>query len=76
MIVSHQGTSLSPGQLRNLAFQNRCKAAFLNPILADSVEKTLVVLEERKQAGVKPEQVWFFDYETHGTVSVADWMGF
>jgi len=59
-----------------LEFQNQCKAAFLNPILADTVQQVLQVMEERKEQGIKAEQVWFFDYEKHGTCSIAEWMGY
>lgn len=76
VIVSRQGTQVSVGQRRALEFQNRCKAAFLNPILADTVQEVLQVMEIRKEQGVKPDQVWFFDYEVHGTCSVAEWMGY
>lgn len=76
VMICHQGTQVSAGQRRALEFQNRCKAAFLNPILADTVEQTLKVMEERKEQGVKAEQIWFFDYEKRGTCSVAEWMGY
>jgi hypothetical protein len=76
VVISHQGVQISAGQRRALEFQNRCKAAFLNPILADSIQQTLQVMEERKEQGVKAEQIWFFDYELHGTCSVAEWMGY
>ena len=76
MIHSRQGTAISTGQRRQLEFQNRCKAAFLNPVLAESVQQTIKVLDERKEQGVKPEQIWFFDYQESGSVSVAEWMGY
>lgn len=76
VMISHQGIQVSAGQRRALEFQNRCKAAFLNPILADTVEQTLKVMEERKEQGVKAEQVWFKEREEHGTLSVAEWMGY
>lgn len=76
MIVSGQGTKISAGQRRALEFQNRCKPAFLNPILADVVKEVIEVMEARKEQGVKPEQIWFPDYEKRGTCSVAEWMGY
>jgi hypothetical protein len=76
MRVSHQGTQLSSGQRRALAFQDQCKAAFLNPVLAETVAQVLWVLEERKEQGIKPEKQWFFVSEEHGTCCVAEWMGF
>lgn len=77
MIVSFQGAKISSGQRRQLAFQNQCKAAFLNPVLAESVAATIKVIETRNEQGVKPDQIWFFDYEEKsGSVSVAEWMGY
>lgn len=76
MIVSLQGSQLSPGQRRNLALQQQVKGAFLNPVLAESVEATLKAMEVRKEQGVKPERIWFKDSEVFGTVSVAEWMGY
>lgn len=76
MIVSFQGSQISPGQRRDSAFRQRCQPAFLNNVLADQVAETLRQVEVRKEQGVKPEQIWFFDYEERGTVSVAEWMGY
>jgi chitodextrinase len=76
MIVSFQGSKVSAGQRRQLAFQNQCKAAFLNPILAESVAATLKAVEVRKEQGVKPERVWFPERQETGTFSVAEWMGY
>lgn len=73
---AHMGTTLSAGQRRALDFQQRCNTAFLNPVLADTVSQVLEVMEVRREQGVKPDQVWFFDFEVHGTLSVAEWMGF
>lgn len=73
---SSQGTSLSAGQRRTLEFQERCKAAFLNPVLTMSVEETLKKVDQLKEQGVKPEKMWSIDYQSHGTVSVAEWMGY
>ncbi|MED7670972.1 hypothetical protein GXB78_27595 [Pseudomonas moraviensis subsp. stanleyae] len=76
MIVSFQGTRLSAGQRRTLENQERCKSAFLNPVLQASVEETLKKVEQRKEQGVKPEKLWTLDYQSEGTVSVAEWMGY
>lgn len=76
MIHSLQGTAISAGQRRQLEFQNRCKAAFLNPVLNDTVQQVIKVLEERKEQGVKPERQWFVDRQERGTCSVAEWMGY
>jgi hypothetical protein len=76
MIHSRQGTAISLGQRRQLEFQNRCKPAFLNPVLAESVKEAIEVIDSRKEQGVKPEQIWFFDYQASGSVSVAEWMGY
>lgn len=76
MIHSHQGTKISTGQRQQLAFRERCKAAFLNPVLQASVEETIKLVEQRKEQGVKPERIWTRDFESTGTVSVAEWMGY
>ena len=74
--VSFQGTRLSAGQRRTLENQERCKAAFLNPVLQMSVEETLKKVDQLKEQGVKPEKLWTPDYQSKGTVSVAEWMGY
>lgn len=76
MIVSSQGTKLSVGQREQLAFRERCKAAFLNPVLQKSVDETIKLIDQRKEQGIKPERVWTIEYEQHGTSSVAEWMGY
>ncbi|MBN3965802.1 hypothetical protein IMW75_11035 [Pseudomonas gregormendelii] len=76
MINSLQGTAISKGQQRQQEFQDRCRAAFLNPVLADSVAATIKVIEERKEQGIKPEKIWTKDFEESGTCSVAEWMGY
>jgi hypothetical protein len=76
MIVSFQGTRLSAGQRRTLENQERCKAAFLNPVLQMSVDETLKKVDQLKEQGVKPEKLWTPDYQSKGTVSVAEWMGY
>jgi len=73
--VSFQGTQLTSGQKLRLQQQQHVKA-FMNPVLADQIAVTLAVIELRKEQGVKPEQIWFFDYESHGTVSMAEFMGY
>lgn len=74
--VSFQGVQLSAGQRRQLAFQQQTRAAFLNPILAESVEQTIAAVEARKAQGVKRERVWFIDREEQGTACIAEWMGY
>lgn len=76
MIVSFQGSQISPGQRRDVMFREKCRPAFLNTVLADQVSETIRAVEVRKEQGVKPEQLWFFDFETKGTCSVAEWMGY
>lgn len=75
-ILSFHGNDLSAGQRRQLAFQQQTRAAFLNPILAESVEQTIAAVEARKAQGVKRERVWFVDREEHGTACIAEWMGY
>jgi len=75
-IVSFQGTRLTAGQRRTLENQERCKAAFLNPVLQTSVEETLKKVDQLKEQGAKPEKLWTVDYQSQGTVSVAEWMGY
>lgn len=76
MIVSFQGSQISPGQRRDAIFREKCQPAFLNTVLADQVAETLRAVEVRKEQGIKPEQLWFFDFEVYGTCSVAEWMGY
>ena len=73
--VSFQGTQLTSGQKLRLQQQQHVKT-FMNPVLSEQVATTLAVIELRKEQGVKPEQIWFFDYERHGTVSMAEYMGY
>ncbi|WP_092281225.1 hypothetical protein [Pseudomonas prosekii] len=74
--VCFQGTALSPGQRRQLVFQQKVRAAFSNPVLNQQVSQTIEFLEARKEQGVKPQQIWFFDTQEIGTISIAEWMGF
>lgn len=74
MISSLQGTRLSPGQRRRLEQQRLLKPAFLNPVLSQQVDAVLAELEQRKKDSVVPEKIWTHDSESHGTVSVAEWM--
>lgn len=73
--VSFQGTQLTSGQKLRLQQQQHIKA-FMNPVLADQVAVTLAVIELRKEQGTKPEQIWFKDSESHGTISMAEYMGY
>lgn len=74
--VSLQGAQLSPGQRRNIAFQQQARQAFINPVLAEQVAETLKAVELRKEQGIKPERVWFPDRQETGTLCIAEWMGF
>ena len=74
--VSFQGTQITAGQRRQLAFQQQTRAAFLNPVLAESIDQTIQLLAERKEQGAKPERVWFRDYESKGTPFVGDCFGY
>jgi hypothetical protein len=76
MKVSFQGSALSAGQRRLVAFQNQCKPAFLNPVLAIQVAETIRLSDERKEQGAKPEKIWFLEREESGTCSVVEWMGY
>ncbi|MDP9530875.1 hypothetical protein [Pseudomonas protegens] len=73
--VSFQGVQLSSGQRHRLEQQRRVQI-MLNPILADQVAQTIAVLEARKEQGIKPEKQWFHVSDAHGTVSIAEWMGY
>lgn len=74
--VSFQGVQLSAGQRRNLAFQQQTRTAFLNPVLAESVDQALAAVELRKEQGVKPEKFWFLERQEKGTCCIAEWMGY
>lgn len=74
--VSFQGSQLSPGQRRQLAFQQQARSAFLNPILAETVDQALAAVELRKEQGVKPERQWFVERQEKGTTCIAEWMGY
>lgn len=76
--VSLQGTSLTRGQRERLEQQKVMRGAFLNPVLAQSIEATINALDVRKEQGLKPEKVWSLDRSASwtGTVSIAEWMGY
>jgi len=74
--VSQQGTQLSPGQRRQLAFQQQARQSFLSPVLQQQVAETIAAVEARKEQGVKPERVWFEERKEKGTPSFAEWMGY
>lgn len=76
MKVSFQGSALSAGQRRLVAFQNQCKGAFLNPVLATQVAEAVKLSDDRIEQGVKPERIWFKEMEESGTCSIAEWMGY
>lgn len=74
--VSFQGARLTEGQRRQLEFRRKSRTAFINPILADQIDKTILAVEKHKERGAPPEKIWFLDYQKQGTPSVAEWMGF
>jgi hypothetical protein len=76
MIVSFQGSQLSPGQRRQLEFQRNTLAAFMNSVLSEQVAQTIKAVEDRKEQGLKAERIWFVDRQEIGTLCVAEWMGF
>ncbi len=73
--VSMQGLQLSSGQRRQIEQRQQVRA-FINPVLAQSVDDTIKAIESRKQQGLKPERVWFVDRQESGTLSIAEWMGY
>lgn len=73
--VSQQGKTLSAAQRRQLDLQARMRAIPKTPFHAE-VQAALVELDERKEQGVKPEKQYFHVSTSHGTHSVAEWMGF
>lgn len=75
-LVSFQGTSLTRGQRERQSQQQALRASFINPVLSQSIDDTLRALEVRKEQGVKPERIWFPDRQEHGTISIAEWMGY
>lgn len=74
--VSFDGTQLTPGQRRQLDFQQKARGAFLSPVLAEQIEQTLKAVEVRKEQGIKPERIWFVERQEVGTSCIAEWMGF
>jgi hypothetical protein len=70
-----QGLQLSSGQRRQIEQRQQVRA-FINPVLAQSVDDTIKAIESRKQQGLKPERVWFVDRQESGTLSIAEWMGY
>jgi len=73
--VSMQGLQLSPGQRRQIEQRQQVRA-FMNPVLAQSVDDTIKAIELRKEQGIKPERIWFKEREDQGTYSFAEWMGY
>ncbi|TBN31550.1 hypothetical protein [Pseudomonas sp. BGI-2] len=74
--VSFQGDQLTPGQRRNLEFQQRSRQLFLKSVLQEQVQETLKAVEALKEQGAKPERLWFVERQETGTTCVAEWMGF
>lgn len=73
--VSLQGIQLTTGQKLRQQQQAHVRA-FMNPILQASVEETIKSLDKRKEEGAKPERQWFLDYQSTGTLCIAEHMGF
>lgn len=72
--ISQQGLNLSAAQRRQLDLQARMRL-IPSPLRAQ-VEQTIRDLDERKEQGAKPDKQYFHVSTEHGTVSVAEWMGF
>ena len=73
--VSFQGTQLTPGQKVRLQQQLHIRS-FMNPVLQTSVDETIKLLDKRKEEGAKPERQWFLDFQSSGTPSIAEFMGY
>lgn len=73
--VSMQGLQLSPGQRRQIEQQRQVRA-FMNPVLQESVDRTIAELDRRKDEGVKEEPQNKVIFRAKGTISIAEWMGF
>lgn len=50
-------------------------AGMNSTVLQRQVEATIDVLELRKEQGAQPDVVWRLDYESKGTICIADWVG-
>lgn len=72
--VSFQGKTLSLAQRAQLDLQARMRS-IPSPLRAQ-VEQTIRELDERKEQGARPDKQYFHVSTEHGTVSVAEWMGF
>lgn len=72
--VLQPGRALSASQRRQLDLQARMRS-IPSPLRAQ-VEQTIRELDERKEQGAKPDKQYFHVLTSHGTVSVAEWMGF
>jgi len=74
--VSFQGTQLSAGQRRQIAFQQQAKASFLGAHLQQMLDDSFAELERRKEQGAKPERVWFVERNEKGTPWLGDVFGY
>lgn len=76
--VSFQGTQLTAGQRRSMAFQQQTRAAFLNPVLQQQVDQAMAEMDRRKAQGLKAENPnkYTLDYATKGTPWLGDVFGF
>lgn len=73
--VSFQGVQLTASEKNKLAQMKQVRQ-FLNPVLQASIEETIKSLDKRKEEGAKPERQWFPHFESTGTISIAEHMGF
>lgn len=76
--VSFQGTQLTPGQRRQLSFQQQARQPFLNPILQQQIDAALAEHERLKAQGLKAENPYKYslDYVFKGTPWLGDVFGF
>lgn len=49
-------------------------AGMNNTFLQRQVEETIGALQVRKEQGAQPDVVWRLDYESKGTICIADWV--
>jgi hypothetical protein len=71
--VSFQGTQLTSGQRRQLAFQQQARAAFLNPVLEQQVEQGMAALERHLASGKPYEDP--NKYHVESTDKGTPWVG-
>lgn len=76
IVTGFQGTSLSSADRRRLEHQRRYSPRSQSNFLREQTDKTLAELDRRKEQGIKPERLWFLEFETKGTPCVAELFGF